>query len=343
MYYLPTSLILIGYSIVTLMYIFKNRKTKLESQLFANEIIIALLFLAAGIMFPFMYQFHSPNLGQEILDNMWIVTSTIFLIEMGIWVIMLSYNALLSKRNPEIMAKRDYQKFCDEFKRNWVDDLKSEFGRKFLHLFTCFVIFFCWSLAVILNDFEILTQFGLDIYSFAYWLIIIIGFGFVIMFQIGDLSRLTKFYILPNWAKKLYKNMRKEELNTFIASTPLVLSFIPFLFAPFPIFATVALITTGADAAACLIGKKFGTHRLKKNSDKTIEGFLAGGITTFLIVIIIPQLYYRWMAIDLEKIILMAIVASILFLLVDAYAKYISDNILNPLLTGFAMWIILLI
>jgi len=99
----------------------------------------------------------------------------------------------------------------------------------------------------------------------------------------------------------------------------------------------------GADAAACVIGKKFGKHRLRKNSDKTVEGFIAGGLTTLLIVLIIPMIYHAWIPISIEKIIVMAIVATILFLLVDAFVKYISDNILNPILTGFGMWLILIL
>ena len=57
MYYLPTSIVLIGYSILTLIYIFKNKKVKIENHLFTNEILIALLFLIAGVLFPFMYHF----------------------------------------------------------------------------------------------------------------------------------------------------------------------------------------------------------------------------------------------------------------------------------------------
>jgi len=231
MYYLPTSIILIGYSILTLIYIFNNRKIKIENHLFINEILIALLFLIAGVLFPFMYQFHSPALSQNSLNYLWLFSSTFFIVEMGIWVIMLLYNGYISKINPEIMAERDYRKFCEEFDKNWNDDLKSEFGRKFLHLFTCFVIFFFWTLGLVLDDLGILVQWGLDNYSFSYWLIITVGFGFVIMFQIGDLARLNKFYLLPKWSKRWYKSMRQEEQCTFIASTPLVLSFTPFLFA----------------------------------------------------------------------------------------------------------------
>jgi dolichol kinase len=343
MYFLAGSIILIGYSIVTLTYTIKNRKIKIENNMYINEILIAILILMAGVLFPFIYQFHSPNLSQNSLNYMWLVTSTIFMLEIVIWAIMLSYNGLISKKNPEIMAERDYHKYCTELNKNFVDDLKSEVGRKVLHLFTCFVIFFFWTLGLILEDLGILAQWNLDNYSFSYWLIITLGFGFVIMFQIGDLARLNKFYLLPKWSKRWYASMRQEEQSTFIAATPLVLSFTPFLFVPFPIFGAVALIASGADALACIIGKKYGRRSLRKNSNKTIEGFIVGGISTFLIVVIILILYHPWMPISFLKIFLMALIATFLFLLIDRFARNISDNILNPILTGFGMWIILII
>lgn len=343
MFYLPTSIILSGYSIITFVYIISNWKEKVEKGLVANEIAIGLLFLVAGILFPFMYQFHSTLIPLETLNFLWFSTSIIFLIEMGIWFITLIYNTIISKRDPKIMAERDYSKYCEEFNRNWTDDIKDEYGRKILHLFTCSVIFIFWSLGTILDNFGILDKFNLDNYSFSYWLIIIIGFGFIFMVQIADLARLTKFYMLPNWARKGYLSMKQEEQETFVASTPLVLSFVPFIFVPFPIFASVALITAGADAMACIIGKKYGKHALKKNSKKTIEGFIAGGISTFLIVIIIMNLYYTWMPVSIIKIFLMAVTATIIFLLIDMFAKFISDNILNPILTGFGMWLIYLL
>jgi len=343
MYFLPTSLIFVLYFFLTLVYIIKNRKFKIESHLLVNELLIALLFLVAGILYPFMCRFHSSNLSQETLNFLWAFTSLFFLIEIGVWALTLGYNTIISKKNPKIMAERNYSKFCEEFNKNWTDDLKSELGRKFLHLFTCFVIFFFWTLGIILNDLGILSQWGLDTYSFSYWLITTVGYGFVFMFQVADLARLNKFYMLPKWAKHWYFDMKQSELHTFIASTALVLSFSPFLFAPFPILGAVALITTGSDAVACIIGKKYGKFKLRTNSKKTIEGLIAGGLTTFIIVFVISVLYRPWMPISIEKIIIMGFVATLLFMLIDAFAKNISDNILNPLLTGFGMWIIFLL
>ena len=343
MNYLPTSLIFIGYSVLTFIYVIKNRTEKIKNHLFLNEILIAILFLTAGFLFPFMFQYHSPYLPSKSLSFLWFLTSLIFLIEMSVWITTLLYNGIVSKKNPEIMAERDYNKYCCKVTDRWIDDFKSEFGRKFLHLFTTFVILFFWLLGTILENLGILSQFNLDNYSFSHWLIITIGFGFVIMFQIADLTRLNRFYMLPNWAKRWFLSIRPEELNTFVASTPMVLSLIPFIFAPFPILASVALITTGADAAACLIGKKYGSHSLKKNSNKTVEGFITGGVSSFLIVLLIMNLYHIWMPVSFVKILLMAIVSAVLFLLVDFFANHISDNILNPILTGFGMWLILLL
>lgn len=342
MNFLPTFLILIGYFIISISYTIKNRKSKIEKNLFINEILIALLFLNAGVLFPLMYQSHSPSLPISSLQFMWFITSTIFLIEMIIWLIMLIYNARVSKKNPSVMAERDYNTFREQVNKRWTGDLKSEFGRKILHLFTCSIIFIFWSLGTILNESGILLLFNLDNYSFSYWLIITVGFGFVIMFQIADLARLNKFYSLPKWSKRWYLSMRPTELDTFVASTPLVLSFVPFIFAPFPILASVALIATGADAVACIIGKRFGKHSLRKKNNKTIEGFIAGGLSTFFIVVLIMTVYNYWIGVSIVKIILMASVSAVLFLVIDIVSSPVSDNILNPIITGISMWLIFL-
>ncbi len=343
MLFLPTSLILIGYSIITFIYLIQHRKEKIQKKLFLNELMLVLLFFISGVIFPFMFQYHSNSLSIHTLNFLWATSSFIFIIEMIVWGFVLRYNSNLSKKNPEIMAERDYYDYVQKVYDNWDESVKSEFGRKILHLFTCSVIFILWTLGTILENSGFLSQFGLNNYSFSHWLIVTIGFAFVFMFQIADLARLNKYYMLPNWARKWYLSMRPEETETFIASTPLVLSFTPFIFTPFPIFASVAIITTGADALACIIGKKFGSHKLRKNSKKTIEGFIAGGLSTFFVVLLVLNGYYYLMPISMIKILTMAILSTCIFLLIDYLTLSISDNILNPLLTGFTMWLIYII
>ncbi|TFG24196.1 MAG: hypothetical protein EU533_02415, partial [Promethearchaeota archaeon] len=94
---------------------------------------------------------------------------------------------------------------------------------------------------------------------------------------------------------------------------------------------------------ACIIGKKFGSHSLWKNTQKTIEGFIAGAGSTFIIVTVIMIIYEPWINLNLLQIIIMALVAAIMFMIVDLFIEQISDNIMNPLLTGLAMWVILIL
>jgi len=338
--YIPTSLIFIGFSVITCIYVLINKREKIEKKILINEMLVVILFLNAGISFPFLYQRNSPGLTLGSLNTLWALTSIILVLELIVWIVVLGYNALISKKDPKLMAERDYNLFRDQVIRNWVDDLKGEFGRKILHIFTVAVIFVFWTIGTILDSMGYLDTVGLDNYSFSYWWIITVGFAFVIMFQIADLARLNKSYMLPNWARNWYLSMRPEELDTFIASTPLVLAFVPFIFAPFPILGAVALITTAADGLACIIGKKYGKHPLRKNSEKTKEGFIVGASSTFLIVIMIMSLYQQWMPLNFVKILLMAFVAMVLFMLIDMFINRISDNILNPILTGFGMWLI---
>jgi len=99
MYFLPTSLIFLSYFILTLVYILENRKIKIENHLFVNELLIALLLLIAGILYPFIYRFHSPGLSVNSLNYLWLSTSIIFLIEMGFLVITLIHNYNFKKKS----------------------------------------------------------------------------------------------------------------------------------------------------------------------------------------------------------------------------------------------------
>ncbi len=344
MYWIPTTLLLGAFSIATFAYTLKNRKLKKENHNFTNEILIGFLFLFAGVLFPFMYQFHSPGMPQSTLNFLWLTTSLFLGIEMCVWFSILGINAVKGKRNPAYKVERNYETFCEAFRKAYVYDFKKDVERKFLHLLPVFVIFFFWTLGTILQSLGFLAQFGLDNYSFAFWLIITVGFGFCAMFQIADLARLNRFYLIPEWAVNWFtKSMKPAELDTFVSSAPLVLSFVPFLFAPFPIFAAVSLITAGADAAASLIGKKYGKHKFFETSHKTVEGYIAGASMTFLIVILMVSIYNPLMTVNIGVIVAMATMAAFLFLIIDAFAKNITDNILNPLITGVGMWILLFI
>jgi dolichol kinase len=341
MYYLPTTILFILLAVAIFIYTIKNRKEKREKHNFNNEMLVGILFVMAGLLFPFMYISHSI-LPEGTLNFLWASTSIILTLEACTLSYILFGNMYKAKKHPE--RKFDYEKFCTEFRANWEYSFKKDVERKFLHLLPVGVIFFVWTLGMILDAFGVLAPMGLDVYSFAFWLIITVGYAFCVMFMFADLARLNRPDMLPDWAKAWFgKSMTVNELDTFISSAPLVLSFVPFLFAPFPIFAAVALITAVADAAASLVGKKYGKHKFNENSKKTIEGYLAGSSMTFLIVVLMTGIYQTYMPVTIAIVVTMAFVAAMIFLLVDATSEHITDNILNPILTGLGMWWIVLL
>jgi len=344
MFFLPVTLIFLGYGTIQLIFTLQNHKEKRQKNFFINELILCFLFFITGLLFPLMYQSHNPSLDPDILNFLWASTSTIILIEEFVWGLVILYDFLVCKKNPSLKTERGYENFKKKFILNWHYDFRKDIERKLIHLVPVIVIFLLWTLGSILDANGLLALWNIDVFSFSYWLIVTIGFGFVLMFTIADLLKLKKTYLLPKWAIRWYrKSMMPEELETYVASTPLVLSFVPFLFAPFPIFASVALITSVSDAAASLIGKKYGKHKFFEKSEKTVEGYIAGFVSTFILVFLTTIIYNTLMPVDLGTILVMASVASLIFLMIDIFAKGINDNILNPILTGFGMWAIILI
>ncbi len=344
MFFLPVTLIFLGYGTIQLIFTLQNHKEKRQKNFFINELILCFLFFMAGFLFPLMYQSHNPSLDPNVLNFLWATTSIFILIEEFVLGSIVIYDILVCKKNPSLKIERGHENFKKNFIQNWNYDFRKDIERKFFHLVPVIVIFLLWTLGNILDANGVLAQWNIDIYSFSYWLIVTIGFGFVLMFTIADVLKLKKSYLLPKWAIRWYrKSMMPEELETYIASTPLVLSFVPFLFTPFPIFASVTLITSVSDAVASLIGKKYGKYKFFEKSEKTIEGSIAGFASTFILVVLTTIIYNSFMPVDLGTIFVMASVASFIFLMVDIFAKGVNDNILNPILTGFGMWAIVLI
>ncbi|MBY9002700.1 MAG: phosphatidate cytidylyltransferase [Candidatus Lokiarchaeota archaeon] len=93
------------------------------------------------------------------------------------------------------------------------------------------------------------------------------------------------------------------------------------------------LIACLSDAAAALIGRIFGKHKVKVRSKETksIEGFIAGVVVAYVIGLIIVGPIY-------------AIIGATIFLITDYYPKYTADNILNPILIpiGIQFFIVIL-
>ncbi|MFX1377612.1 MAG: hypothetical protein ACFFA4_00830 [Promethearchaeota archaeon] len=98
-------------------------------------------------------------------------------------------------------------------------------------------------------------------------------------------------------------------------------------------FFSGVLIACLADAAAALIGRRFGKHKIRVRSReyKSLEGFLAGTTVAYLVGLIIVGPIY-------------AIIGAIIFFLTDYLPIYTADNILNPIFIpiGIQLFIFLL-
>jgi dolichol kinase len=95
-------------------------------------------------------------------------------------------------------------------------------------------------------------------------------------------------------------------------------------------FFSGVLIACLSDAAAALIGKRYGKHKVRVRSRdyKSIEGFLTGTIVAYLVGLIIVGPVY-------------AIMGALIFFLTDYFPIYTADNILNPIFIPMGIQILI--
>jgi dolichol kinase len=99
------------------------------------------------------------------------------------------------------------------------------------------------------------------------------------------------------------------------------------------VFFAGILIACLSDAAAALIGRNFGKHKIKlrNNEVKSIEGFLAGVLVAYVIGLFFVGPFY-------------AIIGAVIFFITDYFPAFTADNILNPIFIpiGIQLFIVLL-
>ena len=93
------------------------------------------------------------------------------------------------------------------------------------------------------------------------------------------------------------------------------------------------LIACLSDAAAALVGRRYGKHKVivRSKDTKSVEGFLAGTILAYIIGLILVGPIY-------------ALIGALIFFLTDYFPIYTADNILNPIFIplGIQLFILLL-
>lgn len=163
--------------------------------------------------------------------------------------------------------------------------------------------------------------------------------GALILAIISDLIRIiwSPEYSLFNFlSKSMLRNKEKNAAGPHIyLITGMIFSYMLYMVGLVHILAffTGALIACLSDAAAALIGRRYGKHKvIVRNKDtKSIEGFLAGSIVAYIIGLIFVGPVY-------------AILGVIIFFITDYFPIYTADNLLNPLLIpiGIQLFILLL-
>ncbi len=148
--------------------------------------------------------------------------------------------------------------------------------------------------------------------------------------------------IRANWATRysLYNRLTGKVLRgkEYKAAGPQVylitgvsFSFLFYMYDFYPVeipFAA-ALVACFSDALAALIGRKWGKKKVNcpGGKIKTLEGFIAGVGSAYLISLIFVGP-------------ILAIVAAVVFFLLDYFPNPVADNLSNPILISIALWVI---
>ncbi|MBN1214377.1 MAG: hypothetical protein JXA99_02935 [Candidatus Lokiarchaeota archaeon] len=155
-------------------------------------------------------------------------------------------------------------------------------------------------------------------------------FAFIAILVFTIVSELIRILWGPEYSMLNFLTrsvLRNEEYNAVGPQIYLlagaIFSYILYLEGIVPLNALTAgiLIACFSDAAAALVGRGLGKYRINcpRGQKKTVEGFIAGVGSAYLIgVFTVGPIY--------------AIIAAIIFFLLDFFPTYIADNILNPIL-----------
>lgn len=304
-----------------------------------NDFIMAFIDFFCAFTYPAMYLITGL---EQYWQNLFFLLSDVILY--GFYAVLAFYvtrEVVRSRRDPSLKITRGYKEFIEKSK-NFEYSNKRDNLRKLLHVIPVAVVLLFHYMSLLLQSF---FPSGLTARGFAYFFIVTVGYAFVAMFMLAETFRLINgnrwFHLTPEWAHKWFgSSLKPSEAQAFISSIPVVLCLMPFLFGPYPIFVSVALVESVSDAMASLVGKRFGTHKLRLNPKKSWEGLIAGGVTSFFMVIL-GNIIIPGLPIDVVLLVILALGTSIVFMLIDTFSKRIMDNILNPLVCGGFMIVFL--
>ncbi len=301
-----------------------------------NDFLMACIYFFCCIVFPFMYT--NTNISQEWEDMFYLLADVVLYGFLGFLMCYIFREILRAKKNPALKEERSYQRLMEK-NAGFAMDNKRDALRKLLHLIPVAVVLLIHFASLLIAP-SLPT--GITPKGFAYFAIVTIGYAFVAMFMLAETLRLINynklFWLTPDWAHKWFASSLKEsESQAMISSIPVVLCLMPFLFGPFTVFVTVALVESLADAMASLIGKRFGKHKIPACPRKSWEGLAAGSIVAFAMTLLGFSLAPWWDTVSWSHVLMLATGNALVFAAIDVFSKRIMDNILNPLLIGAFM------
>ncbi len=323
----PVIIILFSVGFLIILHALKTKKHKKHARTF-DELLLGAFHIILCFIYP-LYYLRFPSLSSTLylLTNILAVATICFLL------LILAFEKFNVSKHPYLKKKRSYASFKKNFLSNY--NKQNRYKRRITHIIPALVILPIYligkSFAPLLPDWE----------AWCVGLITSAGVCFVLVFSIADLVRVSKPELLPEWASKLFsKGLNKEEVldNTFTTSSAMILGFAPWLLAGLLVFTIVSLVASVSDAMAAITGFRFGRHRFPKKGRKTVEGYIAGILTTFSLVI---ASFFILSTINPLLIILFGLFLAGAFFLVDVLNLPIDDNKINPQVIGFVLLILL--
>ncbi len=324
---------------INLFYTIKSRNslTKREiSGYLIDEILVAIGYYFLAILYPFIFNFViNISLRQMLYFHLWdSLTVHIFC-----WKIYLYF---AKRNNKKYHREMDYEQWKEYFleKYSEISEFKKDAKRKLAHFYPALVIIGFYFLGIVFEPLSI--KYGIESLTFSKYWQLAIAIHFLWTMNIADLFRLNNFKKLGKFATRWFENsLRPSELETFAQGSIMILSWIPFFLADIQILLVIVLISSISDGVTSIIGIKFGKISIK-GTKKKLEGTIAGFITTYLIIIII-NLILPFQGLKGFEIHIIALVTAFAFGFVDIFGGKITDNFLNPVVTGLIIWILLTI
>jgi len=321
---------------INLFYTINSRKNKKQmSGFLTNEILVAIGYFVLAIIYPFLFNFVDISIQQMLYFHLWdSLTVHIFC-----WKIYLFF---AKRNNKKYHREMNYEQWKEQFieKYSKISEFKKDTKRKLAHFYPALIIIGFYILGIVLEPYTIRYDINSQIFS-QYWQFAV-AIHFLWMMNIADLFRLNDFKKLGKFGTRWFDDsLRPSELETFAQGSIMILSWIPFFLINIQILLDIVLISSISDGITSIIGIKFGKITIK-GTKKKLEGTIAGIITTYLIIIII-NLILPFQGLQTFEIHIIALFAAIGFGLVDIFGRKITDNFLNPIVTGLIIWIMLVI